>query len=138
MQARSKVTYHGSFFELQERGDVSVGEVVLLGGKVIETDPGGMEAVILHLPLDSRERTGDYRRSQGRYVIRHGDNSQAVQLRKGQHLAVVGRIVDIEYRTIGDPNNGHPVIEPMELEFLSEPKWYHPRFFFTVESSGGF
>jgi hypothetical protein len=37
-QSRSKVTYTGTFLQLQKTPDVYDGEVIMLGGKILETN----------------------------------------------------------------------------------------------------
>jgi len=52
-QARSKVTYKGSFTALQKSPEDHKGEVVMLGGRIIETktSPPFSELIVLQLAL---------------------------------------------------------------------------------------
>ena len=68
-QSRDQVTYDGPFSELQKAPGEHLGDVVLLGGKIIEnqTLPAGSELVMLHLPTGSQGRPKkDDDQSQGR------------------------------------------------------------------------
>jgi starvation-inducible outer membrane lipoprotein len=70
-QARSQVTYSGGFSELQEKPGDHAGEVVILGGKIIETQvkPEYSEITVLQLPLGGGDSPRIEDQSKGRFLI---------------------------------------------------------------------
>jgi outer membrane lipoprotein len=117
-QARSQVTYHGSFSEMHRAVDQYNGNVVMFGGKVIETrsSQGGSEITVLHLPLDWRGRPEDSDRTEGRYLIRSGEFLDPAIYKKGALVTVVGRLVGSEVRSIGEFEYAYPVVEVIEVK----------------------
>jgi len=116
-QARSQVTYHGSFSELQGAVDRHRGEIIILGGKIIETKgyQSASEITVLQLPLDRRDRPEDGDRSEGRYLVRSGQFLDPAIYEKGTLLTVVGRLSGSEVRAVGGFPYVYPVVEPIEL-----------------------
>lgn len=123
-QARSQVTYSGSFLDLQKNPDAYKGEVVLLGGKIIETQvsPAFSEITVLQLPLGGggRPQVGD--RSEGRFLLRSKQLLDPAVYGKGVALTVVGELIGSEARTIGKFIYDYPVVEPVEIKLWSEDK----------------
>ena len=68
-QSRSRVTFTGTFSELQKTPDVYVDEVVILGGKILETQAShtSSELTVLQLPLGSKSRPVNLDQSKGRF-----------------------------------------------------------------------
>lgn len=116
-QARSQVTYRGSFTEVQKAPEKYRGEVVMLGGKVIETktDPTLSEIVVLQLPLGGNDRPEDTDRSEGRYLIRSDQFLDPAIYPKDGLLTVVGRLSGAEVRSIGGFQYTYPVVQAMEI-----------------------
>ena len=117
-QARSQVTYNGSFAELKTTPDEHVGEIVILGGKVIETRgyPTFSEITVLQLPLGKRDRPQDGDRSDGRYLARSEQFLDPAIYREGSLLTVVGRLIGSEVRSIGEFQYVYPVVEAIEIK----------------------
>jgi outer membrane lipoprotein len=117
-QARSEVTYRGSFVELQKAPEKYQGEVVMFGGKVIETktEPSFSEIVVLQLPLGGNDRPEDTDRSEGRYLIRSDQFLDPAIYQKDGLLTVVGRFSGVEVRSIGGFQYTYPVVQAMEIK----------------------
>lgn len=117
-QARSQVTYNGSFAELQAAADEHVGEIVILGGKVIETKsyPTFSEITVLQLPLGKRDRPQDGDRSDGRYLVRSEQFLDPAIYRQGSLLTVVGKLSGGEVRSIGEFQYVYPLLEAIEIK----------------------
>ena len=127
-QARSQVTYTGDFSELQRNPDDYKDEVVLLGGKIVDTkaNTDSSEIIVLQLPLGggARPQVGD--QSMGRFLIRSKQLLDPALYRKGMAITLVGRLVGNETRTIGEFKYNYPVIEPMEVKLWSENRYGGP------------
>ncbi len=117
-QARSKVTFYGSFKDLQRAPDEYLGEVVLFGGKIIETQvsTASSEMKVLHLSLDWLNRPLDGDRSEGRYLVRSDQFLDPAIYKKGALLTVVGRVKGSESRTIGEFDYVYPRVEALEIK----------------------
>ena len=127
-QARSQVTYTGDFSELQRNPDAYKDEVVLLGGKIIDTkaNAGSSEIVVLQLPLGGGDRPQVGDQSKGRFLIRSKQLLDPALYRKGMPITLVGRLVGNETRTIDEFKYNYPVIEPMEVKLWSENRYGGP------------
>ena len=133
-EVRSQVTYHGSFSELRGNVDPHSGEVVMLGGKVIETQGSqtGSEISVLQLPLDRRGRPRDANQSEGRYLIRSGQFLDPAIYEKGTLLTVVGKLRGSEVRSIGGFQYDYPIVEAIEVKPWPREQRTSPRFHFGV------
>jgi outer membrane lipoprotein len=133
-QARSQVTYHGSFSELQGAVDRHRGEIIILGGKIIETKgyQSASEITVLQLPLDRRGRPEDGDRSEGRYLVRSGQFLDPAIYEKGTLLTVVGRLSGSEVRSVGGFPYVYPVVEPIELKSWARGRRSSPDLHFGI------
>ena len=132
-QVRSQVTYNGSFEELQTSADEHVGEIVILGGKVIETKgyPTFSEITVLQLPLGKRDRPQDGDRSGGRYLVRSEFLDPAIY-RQGSLLTVVGRLSGSEARSIGEFQYLYPILEAIEIKLWPQARKALPAVHFGI------
>ena len=133
-QSRSQVTYTGDFAELQRNPDDYKDEIVLLGGKIIDTrvNANSSEIVALQLPLGGGDRPEVGDQSKGRFLIRSKQLLDPALYRKGMAITVVGRLVGNETRTIDEFKYNYPVIEPMEVKLWSENRYGGPSVHFGV------
>jgi outer membrane lipoprotein len=131
-QARSKVTYFGTFSQLQQQPDNHLQKRVMWGGKVIETRPleAATELVVLQLELNGQDRPKDDDLSQGRYVARSKGFLDPAIYPKGTLITVVGRFVETDQRMIGELNYQYPVIEIDEIKKWPPSDRQSPRFRF--------
>jgi outer membrane lipoprotein len=139
-EARSQVTYSGGFSELQEKPGEHAGEVVLLGGKIIETkvNPDYSEITVLQLPLGGgdRPRTGD--QSKGRFLIRAKQLLDPAVYTEGTVITVVGKLVGSEARKVGEFKYVYPVLEPIEIKLWPKDQVGGPDVHFGIGVFKGF
>lgn len=116
--ARSQVTYTGSFSTIQKDPGGHVGSVVMLGGKILETEASSTssEIALLQLPLGKNDRPKDGGRSEGRFLLRAAEFLDPTIYDKGTLLTVVGRVSGSEVRPIEGSNYVYPVVESIEIK----------------------
>jgi outer membrane lipoprotein len=133
-QARSKVTYFGTFSQLQKQPNAFLQETVMWGGKVIETRPmeRATELVVLQLDLSDQQRPRDDDHSQGRYVARSKGFLDPAIYPKGTLVTVIGRFVETDQRMIGEMSYQYPVIEIDEIKKWPPSSRQSPRFHFGI------
>ncbi|UCD32540.1 MAG: Slp family lipoprotein [Desulfobacterales bacterium] len=117
-QSLSKVTYMGSFSELQENPDQFIDEIVLFGGKIIEAKitPTSSELIVLHMPLDNRSRPENLDQSKGRFLIRSEQFLDPAIYQKGVLLSTVGVIKGSQAKAIGGFSYVYPLMETIEIK----------------------
>jgi outer membrane lipoprotein len=133
-QARSTVTYTRSFRALQQAPDKATGEIVLLGGKIIEIQPAGdqTELTMLQLPLNASQRPADTDSSEGRFILRSKPFLDPAIYSAGTLITVVGRVQGSEERLIGKMPYRYPVIVPAEIKKWPPPTDGGPGFYFGI------
>lgn len=133
-QTRSQVSYRGSFTELQSRSETMVGQVVLLGGRILETQPAAPRSTltVLQLPLDGWDEPQEADRSEGRFQIASAQLLDPAVFRPGLHVTVVGRVIGSETQSIGSMPYRLPVLEAIEIKLWppSQRLDPYPRFHF--------
>ncbi|MBW1864639.1 MAG: Slp family lipoprotein [Deltaproteobacteria bacterium] len=117
-QSRSKVTYTGSFSALQKTPDVHKGEVVMLGGRIIEakTSPPLSELYVLQLALGSSGRPADSDQSEGRFIVQTKQLLDPAVYQKDILLTVVGTLKGSKVLSIGGFEYSYPLLEPIEIK----------------------
>jgi outer membrane lipoprotein len=142
-QARSQVTYSGNFSILQERPSAHLEQVVMFGGKILETkaSPTSSEVTVLQFPLGTSDRPQDGDRSEGRFLLRSVQFLDPAVYRGGLLLTAVGRITGSEVRPIGGMDYAYPIMEAIEIKLWPERSPVYPGVQFGVGvgsgSSGG-
>ena len=140
-QARSQVTYSGNFSVLQERPSAHLDQVVIFGGKILETkaSPTSSEITVLQLPLGTSDRPQDGDRSEGRFLLRSVQFLDPAVYRNGLLLTAVGRISGSEVRPIGGLDYAYPIVEAIEIKLWPERSPIYPgvQFGVGVGSGGG-
>lgn len=138
-QARSQVTYSGSFLALQKDLRGSVGQVVMLGGKIMETksSPTSSEITVLQFPLGTSDRPNDGDASDGRFLLRSGQFLDPAIYRNGALLTTVGKITGSEVRPIGGFDYVYPVVEAIEIKLWAERSPAYPGFSIGIGAAGG-
>lgn len=137
-QTRSMVTYQGSFSALQQRPEHHIGQVVHLGGKIIEAAAGSgrSEVRVLQLPLDWQGRPVEGDRSDGRFVLRSTDFLDPEVFKAGSLISVVGRLAGSDIRPVGSFPYRHPVIVPIETRHWSRHTYIYPAFHIDIGIGG--
>jgi outer membrane lipoprotein len=123
-QAKSQITYQGSFSELQKTPDEYRGETVMLGGKVLRTDAAqsASEIAVLQMPLDTSNKPKDTDESEGRFLIRSNQFLDPAIYEQGRPITVVGRLAGKQARSIGGFEYVYPVVEAIELKAWPWPR----------------
>ena len=133
-QSRSQVTYSGTFAELQQKPDNYAGEVVLVGGKIIETqvNPDYSEITVLQLPLGGGDRPRIEDQSKGRFLIRSEQLLDPAVYTKGTAITVVGKLIGGQSRKVGEFTYVYPILEPIEIKLWHKDKGGGPAVHFGV------
>jgi outer membrane lipoprotein len=133
-QSRSRVTYSGTFAELQQKPDDHAGEVVLIGGKIIQTqvNPAYSEITVLQLPLGGGERPQLEDQSKGRFLIRSEQLLDPAVYTEGTAITVVGQLTGGQSRKVGEFTYLYPVLEPIEIKLWHKDKGGGPSVHFGV------
>lgn len=133
-QALSKVTYTGSFAELQAQPRRYQNEVVLVGGKVIDTlvSSDATEIIVLQLPLNRQAQPTDKDQSQGRFIVRSGEFLDPAVYAKGALVTIVGRVISAQARPIGQMDYLYPVLDLVEIRKWDPGDLQSPRFHFGI------
>ena len=139
-EARSRVTYSGGFSELQEKPEHHTGEVLLLGGKIIETlvNPEYSEITVLQLPLGGGDRPRIEDQSKGRFLIRAKQLLDPAVYTEGTAMTVVGKLVGKETRKVGEFKYVYPVLEPLEIKLWPKDRGGGPSVSFGIGVFKGF
>jgi outer membrane lipoprotein len=139
-QARSRVTYSGTFSELQEKPGKYTGEVVLLGGKIIETRviTEYSEITVLQLPLGGGDRPRLEDKSKGRFLIRSKQLLDPAVYTEGTAITVVGKLIGSEARKVGEYTYRYPVLDPVEIKLWPKDKGGEPSVYFGIGVFKGF
>ncbi len=133
-QGRSQVTFQDSFSTFQKQSKDLIGETVLFGGKIITTqnDGRGTELTILQLPLNRLNRPLDNDQSQGRFLVGVDRFLDPAIYTKGNSVTVVGKLVVIENRRIGEMTYAYPKLEAHEIKLWQPDEGWMPRFRFGI------
>ncbi|MEJ2656235.1 MAG: Slp family lipoprotein [Desulfobacterales bacterium] len=117
-QARSKVTYTGTFSALQKTPNLYKGEVVMLGGRIIEvqTSSSLTELTVLQLALDTSGRPVNPDQSGGRFIIQSKKFLDPALYQKNMLLTVVGTLKGSKVLPIGGFDYAYPLVEPIEIK----------------------
>ncbi len=131
-QSRSKVTYAGTFLELQKTPDVYKDEIIMLGGKIIETNVSSTssELTVLQLALDNNGRPVNLDQSHGRFLVQSKQFLDPAIYQKGMLLTLVGKLKGSEGRAIGGFDYVYPLVEPIEIKLWPMEIFTQPRFHF--------
>ena len=139
-QARSQVTFRGPFTQLQQYPDRHVGDVVLLGGRVLGTHSNRLfsEIGVLQLPLDWSGQPVDGDLSDGRFLIRSEAFFDPEIYKKGELLSVVGQVSGSELRRVGSYDYRYPIVRAIEIKHW--PRWegYFPGVIFSFGFGASF
>ena len=133
-ETRSQVTYKGTFAALQKAPAKHTGEIVMFGGKVIETKASqtSSDITVLQLPLDTSNRPQDGDQSQGRYIVQSKQFLDPAIYQAGSLLTVVGRVTGSEVRSIGGFQYVYPLVEAIEIKPWPATGRKSPSFHFGI------
>jgi starvation-inducible outer membrane lipoprotein len=121
-QSRAKVTYTGTFSELLKTPKAYKGEVVMLGGRIIETKTSSSlsEITVLQLALDINGRPVKPDQSGGRFIVRAKKLLDPAIFQKNMYLTLVGTLKGSKVDSIGGFQYDYPLVEPIEIKLWSK------------------
>ena len=133
-QSRSKVTYAGTFSDLQKTPDAYMGEVIMLGGKILETNISSTlsELTVLQLALGNNGHPVNLDQSDGRFLVQSKQFLDPEIYQKGMLLTLVGTLKGSKVRAIGDFHYVYPIAEPIEIRLWPKKIQTGPRFHFGL------
>jgi outer membrane lipoprotein len=133
-QARSKVTYSGSFSALQKTPDVYKGEVVMLGGRIIEAKASSplSELTVLQLAIGTSDRPKNSDKSEGRFIVQSKQLLDPAIYEKDMLVTVVGTVKGSKVLPIGDLKYTYPIVEPIEIKLWPKGMQTQPVFHFGI------
>ncbi len=131
-QSLSKVTYAGTFSDLQKTPDAYKGEVIMLGGKILETNISSTlsELTVLQLALGNNGQPVNLDQSDGRFLVQSKQFLDPAIYQKGMLLTIVGTFKGSKVRAIGGFDYAYPLVEPIEIKLWPKEMQTGPRFHF--------
>ena len=132
--ARDQVTYSGTFRSMAASPLAYTGEVVLLGGRIIENQPSdeGSRLTVLHLPLNSWNRPVHPDRSEGRYLLKTGGFMDPEIFKKDRLITVAGTVTGEHKGMIESYKYSYPVIEILEIKAWENGGVVFPQIYFGI------
>jgi outer membrane lipoprotein len=133
-QSRSKVTYTGSFSALQKTPDVYKSEVIILGGRIIETKASYplSELTVLQLALGSSGRPENLDQSEGRFIVQTNQLLDPAVYQKDMLLTVVGTLKGSKVLSIGGFEYTYPLVELIEIKLWPKGMQIRPIIHFGI------
>ena len=133
-QARSKVTYTGSFSALQKTPDAYKSEVVMLGGRIIETKASSplSEITVLQLAIGNSDRPVNSDKSEGRFIVQSKQLLDPAIYEKDMLLTVVGTLKGSKVLPIGDLEYTYPIVELIEIKLWPKGMQTQPMIHFGI------
>jgi len=128
-QARSAVTYHGTFTALQQHPRDFIGETVFFGGKIIAAKSlqKTTELMVLQLALDTRGYPQDNDDSEGRFFVVSDTFLDPAIYKTGHLVTVVGTLISTENRLIGERPYRYPRIKALNIRHWQPGRGMGPR-----------
>ena len=133
-QSRDKVTYAGTFSELQKTPDVYKDEIIMLGGKILETNVTSTlsKLTVLQLALGNNGRPVNLDQSHGRFIVESNQFLDPAIYQKGMFLTLVGTLKGSKIQAIGGFDYVYPLLELIEIKLWPMETLTQPRFHFGV------
>jgi outer membrane lipoprotein len=133
-QTRSKVTYTGSFSALQKTPDAYKGEVVMLGGRIIEAKVSSplSELTVLQLAIGTSDRPENSDKSEGRFIVQSKQLLDPAIYEKDMLVTVVGTLKGSKVLPIGDLKYTYPIVEPIEIKLWPRGMQTQPMIHFGI------
>lgn len=124
-EIRREVTEDLTFPMVLENPTEYAGDIVLWGGKIIETinQKDGTEIIVLETSLDYLERPENDHESKGRFIAKTQKFLDPAIYKKGRKITVAGEIIGKETMPLGKGEYTYPVIMVKQLH-LWKPMRY--------------
>jgi len=135
-----------NFAELREDPQRFFGEVVILGGEIIEVRnrPDETTLLVLERPLGQGQRPRTDASSGGRFMVRFSGYLDPVLFAAGRSVTVAGKVQGDQTEAVGEAPYRYVVLEGVEIHLWEKPSsppypswypydpwypwWYDPRF----------
>ena len=132
--SRSKVTYTGTFSALQKTPDAYKGEVVMLGGRIIEAKASSplSELTVLQLAIGTSDRPKNSDKSEGRFIVQSKQLLDPAIYEKDMLVTVVGTLKGSKVLPIGDLEYTYPIVEPIEIKLWRKGMQTQPVIHFGI------
>jgi len=145
-EVRREAVPLSGFGELREDPSRFQGEVVILGGEIIEVRNRAADTilVILERPLGWGERPKTDVRSGGRFMVRFAEYLDPVPFAPRRRVTVAGKVTGETTEAVGEAPYRYVVLEGTEIHLWEEPSylpypywypydpwypwWYDPRY----------
>jgi outer membrane lipoprotein len=111
------------------------GQVVLLGGRIIQTRnlSGVTEIEVLQTPLENGQRPQGGDVSQGRFLARLPDYADPAVYAPGRLITVAGRVAGAEFRPLGEVEYSYPTLDALDVHLWpGRERDGYPNFFFSI------
>jgi len=133
-QSRSKVTYTGTFSELQKTPDIYKDEIIMLGGKILETIVSSTlsQLTVLQLELGNNGQPVNFDQSNGRFIVESKQFLDPAIYQKAMLLTLVGKLKGSKIRAIGGFDYVYPIVEAIEIKLWPNEFQPQPRFHFGL------
>jgi outer membrane lipoprotein len=126
-----------SFAEVLREPDAYHGQVMILGGYILQTeiDPGGSVITVLQAPLGFRLEPKSRDLSQGRFLVKTAEFLDPELYDKGRKVTAAGKLTGVETKPLDNDVYAYPVIATEELYLWPklkpypipyDPYWYDP------------
>lgn len=118
-EVRERVDKNVKFEEVYANPEGYIGKVVVVGGKIIETNPREKytEIIVLQLPLSfdySPSSLGDA--SKGRFILEVDGFLDPAIYFSGRKITVAGEVLGSETRRVGDADYRYPVLKSLGIK----------------------
>ena len=133
-QSRSKVTYTGTFSALQKAPDAYKGEVIMFGGRIIETKTSSSlsQLFVLQLALDTVDRPVNPDQSEGRFIVQTKQFFDPAVYQKDMLLTVVGTLKGSKVESVGGFEYIYPLVDLIEVKLWPKGMQTRPAIHFGI------
>jgi outer membrane lipoprotein len=133
-ESRLKVTYTGTFSELQKTPETYTDEIIMVGGKIIETRVSSdlSELVVLQFELDNNGQPVNLDQSNGRFIVRSKQFLDPAVYQKATLISLVGKLKGSEVRAVGGFDYVYPLVEAIEIKLWPDEIQNRRRFHFGL------
>jgi outer membrane lipoprotein len=122
-EVRGRVDKDVKFEEVYANPEGYIGKVLVIGGKIIETNPQGnyTEIIVLQLPLSfDYSPSSMVDASKGRFILKVDGFLDPEIYFSGRKITVAGEVLGSETRRVGDTDYRYPVLKSLGIK-LWEP-----------------
>lgn len=117
-EVRSRIDKNAKFEEILAEPETCKGKVLVVGGKIIETNPkeGYTEIIVLQLPLSfDYSPSAVVESSKGRFILKVEGFLDPEIYCAGRKITTAAEVIGSENRMLGDINYRYPVLKSLEL-----------------------